>query len=431
MAPENPPPLDPADLPLLMTLDQLRNPAPKNSNVSFLRRTQYIASGGASRNVDTKSSVVPKPKTPKPKPSRDDPVHIKKYILKGFDLAYPKSKHTGEDTESRVRGLSSTKADMDAWANPVHPDNPKAKPVGFYPFVPDLSGFTDLGGILQVKFDKAPVQSDDGKRDDRMDVAMLQPSPPEDRVIQEHITRQTLHKANPALYPDPGPMPNDFTLFLPEKKGTVNKIRKSLNLVHPDRDDPSLLTHEGPDGQRFHRYDRVRTYATTSQVLNTEQKYKDVSVVLFDPEKGSNGHHRLSQKGAYYTPILTKLRLKPERSRTIAQAELAPAALQDKEEQVHQIQLVPRDPNEAESYKRAHHRGQLDPAFARELPPLEQEEEEKEEEEEEAAPVEDDHDVEMADVEPEEGNDVPRSDHHKSESATGGSPRKDASDQED
>ncbi|KAL1953201.1 hypothetical protein VTO42DRAFT_3407 [Malbranchea cinnamomea] len=418
MAPENPPPLDPADLPLLMSLDQLRNPAPKNSNVSFLRRTQYIASSGASRNVETKSFLAPKPKVQKPKPSRDDPAHIKKYILKGFDIAYPNSKHIGEDTESRIRGLAPTKAEVDAWANPVHPDNSKLKPVGFYPLIPDLTGFSDHGGYLQVKFDKAPVQADNGKRDDRMDIAILVPTTPEDRVVQEHATKQALHKANPSLYPDPGPLPFDYDLFLPERKGTSNQIKKSLNIVNPDRDNPDHYTHEGPDGQRFHRYDRVRTYATTSQVLNVEQKYKDVAVVLFDPEEGSKdkeNFYRLKQKGAYYSPILSKLRLKPERSRTIAQAGLAPTLPQDKSQQLHQIQLVVRDPTVAESYKRASHRAQLDPKFAKNMPPPP--------EEETSAPAENDH--EMADVQSEkpdeQGKTVSESD-RKSESG-GGTPK--------
>ena len=424
MAPENPAPLDPADLPLLMTLDQLRNPAPKNSNVSFLRRTQYIASGAGGRNVDTKSFMAPRPKVQKPKPSRDDPAHIKKYILKGFDIAYPKSKHMGEDTESRIRGLAPTKAEMDAWANPVHPDNSKLKPLGFYPFVPDLGGFTDHGGLFQMKFDKAPVQDDKGKRDDRMDVSLLLPQTPEDRVVQEYNTKVALHKANPALYPDPGPRPNDFTLYLPEKQGAVNNIKNSMNLAHPDRDDPSLYTHEGPEGQRYHKYDRVRTYATTSQVFNTESRYKDVSVILFDPEQKSEGndneHHRLTQKGAYYSPILTKIRLKPERSRTIAQAGLAPTAPQNKEDMIHQIMLTMRDPNEAEARKRARHRALLDPEFAKTLPPSPEPEE---------APAEDENvDVEMGEAGHEENG---AAEFDRGSESASGSPRRDAEEEED
>jgi hypothetical protein len=372
MAPENPPPLDPADLPLLMTLEQLRNPAPRNSNVSFLRRTQYISSGAPSRAIDPKPFLVPKPKVQKQKPSRDDPAHVKKYILKGFDIAYPKSKHTGEDTESKIRGLPATKAELDAWANPVHPDNPKLKPVGFYPFIPDLNGFPDLGGLLQFKFDKAPVQANRGQRDDRMDVALLHPYEPEGRVAQEYAAKVALHKADPRLYPDPGPMPFEYDLFLPDKKDSTHKIRESLNVVSPNRDDPSHYSNQGTDGLKFHKYDRIRTYATSTQVFNPGQKYRDVGVVLFDPadipDSQDQEAYHLRQKGAYYYPIISKVRLKPERSRTIAKAGLAPGVSGEKKEQVHQIQLAFRDPNEDESYKRACHRAQVDSGFSADLP---------------------------------------------------------------
>jgi hypothetical protein len=362
-----------------MTLEQLRNPAPKNSNVSFLRRTQYIAAG-SSRGAETPAKAAisalktaQSAQAPKPKLSRDDPIHIKKYIQKGFDIAYPQSKHTGEDTATKIRGLPATKAELDTWANPVHPDNPKLKPVGFYPVIPDLGGFPDPGGFLQFKFDKAPVQGASGKRDDRTDVGILVPAAPEERVCQEHAAKTALHKANPALYPDPGPIPWDYDLFLPErKKDAAKKIRRTLNVANPERDDDDDYTHEGPDGTKYHRYDRVRTYATSTQALSTEQKYKDVGLILFDPAEipeGSQNQYRLKQKGAYYYPIIGKTRLKPERARTIAQAGLAPTRLKPKEDQVDQIQVVVRDPNEVEAYKRATHRAQVDSRFAKTMPP--------------------------------------------------------------
>ncbi|OJD17044.1 hypothetical protein AJ78_02839 [Emergomyces pasteurianus Ep9510] len=398
MAPENPLPVDPADLPLLMSLDQLRNPAPKNSNVSFLRRTQYIAAGVAARGVDgnlkaapliTPTAVKSTVAAVKPvKLSRDDPMHVKKYIQKGFDIAYPESKHKGEDTPSRIKGLPAAKVEVDAWANPTHPDNPKLKPVGFYPIIPDLGGFPDPGGFVQFKFDKAPIQAAQGRRDERMDVGILVPSAPEERVCQEHANKTALHKANPSLYPDPGPIPWDYDLFLPEKQGTAPQIKSSLNVSNPHRDDPENYTHEAAGSDettsKHHRYDRIRTYATSSQNLHPEQKYKDVALVLFDPQESGPAMtlksptttipYRLKQKAAYYYPILGKTRLKPERARTIAQAGLAPTRPKAREDQVHQIQVVVRDPDEAEGYKRASHRAQVDSKFAKTLPPPPEEE---------------------------------------------------------
>jgi hypothetical protein len=365
MAPENPQPIDPADLPLLMALDQLRNPAPKNTNVSFLRRTQHISversapSGSGSTTINAQSRPLKKTKV-----SVDDPKHVKKLVQKGFDVAYPESKYTGEDTESHIRGLPATKAEIDAWANPVHPDNPKLKAVGFFAVLPDLEGFTDPGGLVQFKFDKAPVSAVGGKRDKRMDVALLHPSAPEDRICEEHAQKVALHKANPEVYPDPGPIPWDYDLFLSEKSESVKKIGISMDPKNPNRDNEDLYAHEGTEGHKFHRYDRVRTYATSAQTLNTDQKQRDIALTLFQPNEGET-----KQQAAYYYPILGKTRLKPERARTIAQAGLAPTASLVKEDQIDQMQVAVRDPDEAEVYKRALHRANIDPEFAKALGP--------------------------------------------------------------
>lgn len=367
MAPENPDPIDPADLPLLLTLDQLRNPAPKNANVSFLRRTQYISAG--IRAPDGPKVTPIRPKARSDKKDQDDPTYVKKYIQKGFDIAYPESKHVGEDTSSRIKGHAPTKLEADAWAQPVHPDNPKLKPVGFYPLVPDLQGFPDPGGFVQFKFDKAPAQGSGGKRDERMDVAVLLPSEPEERVAQEYATKKALHKSNPSMYPDPGPVPYDYDLFLPEKKESAKAVRASLDLTNPDRDNEDLYTNEGAENSKFHRYDRSRTYATNSQTLGNPQKQTDIALTLHDPAEAKGSHSPQLQKAAYYYPIIGKTRLKPERARTIAQAGLAPTQPKSKEDQVHQMQVVARDPEEAEVYKRSTYRAAIDPKFAKTLPP--------------------------------------------------------------
>ena len=370
MVPENQPPVDPADVPLLLTLDQLRNPAPKNANVSFLRRTQYI-SATTTRAPDNPRAAPLKMKPrfhDETKASRDDPVYIKKYLQKGFDIAYPQSKHTGDDTPSRIRGLAASREEADAWAHPVHPTNPKLKPVGFYPMLPDLQGFPDPGGYVQFKFDKAPVQAIEGKRDERMDIAILHPSAPEERVCQEHAAKVALHNANPKVYADPGPIPYDYDIFLPNKNDSVKDVASSLRLSNPDRDNESYYADEGTDDAKFHRYDHIRTYATNFQTLNTEHKQKDVALTLFDHSVASD-ELRSKQNAAYYYPILGKTRLKPERARTIAQAGLAPTRPKTREDQIDQMQVTVRDPNEAEVYKRSLHRAAIDPKFAESLPP--------------------------------------------------------------
>ncbi|KAJ5790826.1 uncharacterized protein N7518_007837 [Penicillium psychrosexuale] len=395
MAPENPQPMDPADLPLLMTIEQLRNPAPRNTNVSFLRRTQHIGVDRSGGDGSRPAPIKTQPRIAKKgKPPVDDPKHVKKFIQKGFDIAYPKSKHVGEDTDSHIRGLPPTKAELDAWANPVHPDNPKLKPVGFFPVMPDLEGFPDPGGYLQFKFDKAPLTAVGGKRDKRMDVGILTPVAPEQRICQEHESKLNLHLTNPVLYAHPGPVPYDYQLFLPEKPQSVKNIDASMNLSNPNRDSEDLYTNESAEGTKFHRYDRIRTYATSAQVFNTDQK--DIALTLFKPKDGDT-----RQLAAYYYPISGKARLKPERARTIAQAGLAPTSTQQEEteERIDQMQVVMRDPNEAEIYKRALTRLRVDPKFASNMPPepVAQEEEQSLENGETEKPA--DEDTRMSDDE--------------------------------
>lgn len=372
MTAENPPQLDAADVPLLMTSEQLRNPAPKNTNVSFLRRTQYIAGSRAADSV--------KPFLVKSKPRllekskvvvQDDPMYIKKYIQKGFDIAYPESKHVGEEQPNKIAGLAPTKLELSAWESPVHPTNPKLKAVGFFPVLPDLQGFPDPGGFVQFKFDKAPVQAVSGKRDERMDVAILLPSAPEERICQEHATKVALHKTNPKLYPDPGPVPWDYDLFLPKKQASIKNVKSHLKLSNPDRNDDDLYTDEGSENNRCHSYDHVRTYATSSQALNNASKQRDIALTVFDPAKidpAEDGVLKTKQKAAYYYPVLGKTRLKPERGRTIAQAGLVPTRPKTKEDQVDQIQVVVRDPDAAEVYKRSLHRAAIDPKFSKHMP---------------------------------------------------------------
>ncbi|KAI5309068.1 hypothetical protein KEM55_004158, partial [Ascosphaera atra] len=364
-----------------MTVEQLRKPMPTSHNVSFLRRTQYISTPNAGAKspfigTPTSSHRASTAPTPKPKVSKDDPMYIKKYIQKGFDIAYPQSKHTGEDTPSKIRGLPATKAEVDSWETPTHPDNPKLKPVGYYPIMPDLSGFNDTAGYVQLKFDKAPVAAVKGKRDDRMDVAIVVPSNPEERVIQEYESKKALHKANPSLYPDPGPQaPLDYDVYIPERPQATESIKETLNMNNPYRDDDENYTHARESGDRSFRYDRLRTYSTSMVSFNMlENNYKDLAMVLFDPHEkhpGSNKSstipHRLTQKAAYYYPILTKTRLKPERARVLSQAGLA-LTRGKAEPVVDQIQLALRDPNDEEAIRRAEHRAQIDSRFAKSMP---------------------------------------------------------------
>ncbi|KAJ5907625.1 hypothetical protein N7495_000307 [Penicillium taxi] len=361
--------IDPADLPLLMTLDQLRHPATKHLEVSFLRRVQHVSSKGQ----DWGGGAAPAKAKPKAtrkgtkNPQLEDPKYIKKFVQKGFDLAYPKNKHLGEDTESQIRGLPVTKAENDAWATPIHPSNSRLKPVGFFPVVPDLSCFTDIGGFIQIKFDKAPAPALNGKRDKRMDIALLEPRAPSELACQEHASKAALHKSRPNTYPDPGALPFDYDLYLPEKPEYVERLRTSLDSNNPNREDESLYTHKNAEGNKCHRYDRVRRYVTSSQTVSTadiahndEKRGRDYAITFYESNNNDD-----KQTAAYLYPIVQKVRVKPDRVAAAPGIQDPHKLREDKKkaegEWIHQINLVSCEPTQEEIRKRLVHRTEFIP----------------------------------------------------------------------
>ena len=93
MAPDSKPLLDPADEALLVTVDQLKSQGAR-SNVSFLRKNQYLSSQNA-RMADRLKDATPRQakaiNRAAPAVDRNDAENIKKYIQKGFNIAYPES----------------------------------------------------------------------------------------------------------------------------------------------------------------------------------------------------------------------------------------------------------------------------------------------------------------------------------------------------
>lgn len=363
----------------------MRKGAPKETNVSFLRRTQYISAANSQqpRHVDMSRNPALRPK-PRPRRPDDemknDPTYIKKYITKGFDIAYPEDKHEGKDDGDKIAGLRATKEEIDAWNKPVHPANQRLKVVESYPIIPDLDAFTDTAGLMAFKFDKPPVPPLPGnKRDARMDVALLQPANPSDKIREAWEHKVMLHRTKPDAHPDPGPLQYDYNLYLPDssKKDIVSKVQEQFYYdgSSRDNDNPELYTHvDSRTGRRFTRYDFVRRYETASQLITgATDNPTDVMLCLVDPSAkrkinpaispNPEEQSRHSQKGAYYTTIISRVRIAPERSRMLAAANTREARLAQEPDFIDNMNIIVRDPVEEEVYKRAKHRGRVDVKF--------------------------------------------------------------------
>ena len=366
MAPDTLPQLDPADAALLLSPEQLRNPGAKNANVSFLRRTQYISSGGGGTSspafrLPPSKSKVPKAAAPISQAQKEEPMYIKRYIQKGFDVAYPEDKHTGPETDASIRGLPATAQEIEEWNNPVHPDNPRLKVVETLPFLPDLEAFTDAPGYATFKFDKAPLPAIGGKRDARIDVGLLHPTNPSARVRQAHEERKIAHERNPAVNPDPGDVPLDWDLCLPETTEVIAKIKATLNTSRSHRDDDRLYTEEDEENtNKFFRFPRLRSYETAHQVLE-QLTLRSVALSLYDPNsRGETSHLSTGPSAAYYYPISQKTKLRPER-KPIAQGGFGlPRREEIPEDRADQIKLAVREPDAEEIQLREDSRLQVD-----------------------------------------------------------------------
>ncbi|OQV06773.1 hypothetical protein CLAIMM_11300 [Cladophialophora immunda] len=403
MAPEVQPVLDPADQALLMSLDQLKSQGAKN-NVSFLRKTQYMTSSQIARANDAFVRGTPraqKPQMPKAPPvpvTRDDPENIKRQIQKGFDLAYPDS-IPFNPPEAKANPI--TPQEREAWRNPVHPDNPRLKPVEFYPIIPDLETGTDMASNWQaLKFDKPPLPPYRGRRDDRIDVGLLMASENADLMPAWRAAKEAFER-DPEKFADPGPEPYTWSLSVPKQPDSTSRIRQLFDDSNPRKDDPTLiepLLEESADGSLRLPFERVLDANNLSR------------------------HSRFRKQGnaAYYYPILERVKMRADRGN------LSKTRNSHAEDDIpDQVMVLFKEPNAKERRSRAEFRGDYDASFKDEFEELTREAQAEEEAEhadmilqEQGELHEGAQDVSMAEVEGGETAEV----------SVNGAPRKDRAD---
>jgi Paf1 len=376
MAPEIQPVLDPADHALMLTPDQLRNQNSKNVNVSFLRKTQYMTSQNARAND---AFIRPNTRTTKPirrssvtepQVARDDPVNIKRHIQRGFDIANP-------NTASPQSLSTIPSAELSAWRTPTHPDNPRLKPVSYYPILPDLESSTDLDGYISIKFDKPPIPAlpNHGGRDSRIDVALLHG---EADATQEAAwsKKKRAYDENPDVYENPGPQPYQWDFCVPRRPGAevVAAVKRKLNIMNLDRDDDrgyeGLYVPGEPNPQADVGIDYVkeRTFgAVSTETPNVQfETLRFMAVSLFDSESAGQysrlgGESDAIDRAAYYYPIIQKMRIRADREKIRKSRNTGEAG-----EKWNYIKLRVRDPNIEEKFVRGQFRADIDDGFQQE-----------------------------------------------------------------
>lgn len=301
-----PPPIHPHDRLLLRPLNTLGKPKIGTESVSFLRRTEYIASVQVKRdNVflnnrssnSNKDNALKRPQKRKasPEPDKGTPAWIRRRIEKSFDIAA-----AGLADKSKIR----------------HPTKRNVKCVDAFPLLPDTTAFPDSGAYVTVKFTTNPVNSSD-KYDPRMLAGILKPIERSEAEEQAFQLAQELHNEDPQSHPAPSLMMN-YNLFLPEDAKGSNLFRARFDVDNPDRDSERLYTHKDGKGPHF-VFPRLRAYETSAETeYDHDTKYTGEVILAYRDDVGE-GDSTTDQRGMYYYPIMQRSILRNQRTRQIAQ----------------------------------------------------------------------------------------------------------------
>lgn len=324
------------------------------SNVSFLRRTEYISNDASQRIEPSKSRLKADPRKRK-RPTefeKEDPRRMITDILKGFAIAYPKDRSLEHPSTISIE-------EQRAWDKPRHPDDPSLQLLDAYPLLPDTAALGDTGSYLLTKFSTNPTTNTD-TYDSRLDVALLRPLdlPPEEQERRDAM--QKAHETDPSI-PPPAPPMYDFEYFLPNDAAVTQAIKAKFDVNNPGRDEEGLYDQENKEtGKRYFRYSRVRAYETYKQQGDPSDPYNEtVALALYDGEEGAKDEHdnkrARMQKGAYFYPIASRTVIKPKRQQVSGQGREEEA-----QNRVDVIEVVVREPDEAEVAQREYQRTLLE-----------------------------------------------------------------------
>jgi hypothetical protein len=331
LLPERSQQLDPRDRALLKPLASLGKGAVSNSNVTFLRRTEYITSHRKTENdasgvlrtpLRNNSNRRPPPTNKPTQQIRTDREAMIRQIEKSFNIAYPRDAYTGPESDSRLHGAEITRADREAWNKPKHPTNPGLTVLDTYPILPDFHALPESGAYTLVKYNANPSHTSDSY-DPKLDYILLQPRDATQEQVAKFAAEEEAYKADKTL-----PKPNllyDFTAYIPDGDPDVvlPSLKRKFDVSNPDRDDPDdypeQVATDVSEGPHF-MFKKLRAYETTRMIGSINSEWDDSTVIaLHDGNSGDSSSSGLGpprQKAAYIYPIMHQVRLRQQRQQT-------------------------------------------------------------------------------------------------------------------
>lgn len=211
-----------------------------------------------------------------------------------------------------------------------------------YPILPDLDSFPDAGGYCTIKFNTNPVPPS-STYDIRLENALLKPV---EASEEEERARQTIrenYERDPEHYPAPDET-LEYEFFMAESASDARRFKRKFDPLDPEKDSDDLYTQTSNTGQPCFSYKRIRPYESESTSGSIANKFDDEIVLAV--HDGMDGLH---QRGAYYYPIVQKIRIRPQRNKNIQSKRnrYTPGApKEDTERQTDYLQIMIEDPDE-------------------------------------------------------------------------------------
>jgi RNA polymerase II-associated factor 1 len=285
------------DLPLLRPLNALGKPKSFNdSNVSFLRRTEYISNikrlDAATLRASRPQKAPPSTLTKLPDADKESPEYILAAVTRSFDTAA-----LNLQNPSRIR----------------HPTKRNLKLVESYTLLPDLAAMpAEPGAYIAVKFAHNPVPPS-STYDTRVPLGILRPLAPTEDAQAAHNRAQALYDRDPSRNPPPEPL-QDYEFLLPETARDAEAVKRKLDVMDPERDDEGLYTCANGDGEKCFRYKRVRAYETAQAIDLGTQRW-DEEIALGIQEREIDGGEMI--KAAWMYPLILKATVRSQRKKNI------------------------------------------------------------------------------------------------------------------
>lgn len=328
-APANPPPIHPHDRALLRPLATLGKPKVAETHVSFLRRTEYIATtikqptaniflkpSSSSQSSNQQFRRPEKRKAASPEPDKGTPAYVKRKIEKSFDIAQANLKD-----RTRVK----------------HPSNKsrQLRCVDAFPLLPDLDAFPDSGAYVTVKFTHNPVPSS-SHYDTRLLSGIFKPIQRTDAEEQAYEAAQIAHERDPENVPRPNNMMN-YEFYLPADTSSANSFRRRFDVDDPERDSDSLY----PKNRDSFEFKRIRAYETAQETeLDHESKFSDELILAINDEDRPD-----RERAVFYYPIMQRSIIRSQRTRNIART-MGGVPIEENLDTVDQLDVTVEEPDE-------------------------------------------------------------------------------------